>query len=146
MKKIRLYVIISLIILIILSIIMIVMIFINYDKPKLSNINKIAEIHCLEGLCIRNLKIIEKDEYTKLLSGEFINKTNKNLKEGFININFNLGRDTLTFGLYYPNLTVNQVSPIEYHFNNDGLIKAENYDLTKPSNKEIQEYLSEFID
>ena len=146
MKKIRLYVAISLIVLLILTITMVIIVIINKEKPKLSNINKIAEIHCLEDLCIKNLKIIEENEYTKLLSGEFINKNSENIKEGFVNINFKLGKETITFGLYYPDLKQNQESPIEYHFTNNGLNKAENYDLTKPSNEELQEYYSAFVD
>lgn len=146
MKKIRLYVAISLIVLLILTITMVIIIIVNKDKPKLSNINKIAEIHCLEDLCIKNLKIIEENEYTKLLSGEFINKNSKEIEAGFVNINFKLEEKTITFGLYYPDLKSNQVSPIEYHFTNNGLNKAENYDLTKPSNEELQEYYSAFVD
>ena len=146
MKKIRLYVAISLIVLLILTITMVIIIIVNKDKPKLSNINKIAEIHCLEDLCIKNLKIIEENEYTKLLSGEFINKNSKEIEAGFVNINFKLEEKTITFGLYYPDLKPNQESPIEYHFTNNGLNKAENYDLTKPSNEELQEYYAAFVD
>ena len=99
---------------------------------------KIKEDHCLEELCLINTKIIY-DNKNKIgeIEFNFKNKGTKTIQPGFIKI---VAKDNpeISFTVYNLELQPNGEMPSLIQFQNTKVVDIEDFELKKPTEKEIE--------
>lgn len=110
-----------------------------YQK-EYNHSSQISKKHCLNNLCILNIKIVYEYNSYGVITGDLINELDKPVSDGFINLNFYIDDKMEVLHFYHPSLNSKENIPLELQFTNYNILKAKDYKIEYPSEEEILEY------
>lgn len=105
--------------------------------------DKVKEEHCLDYLCISNMEMINEDENISIITGNLINKSDKIIPKGWINLVFTVEEEKITEAFYHEELQPNEAVPLELQHKNSKIVNAKDYKIKTPSKEEQEKYEQE---
>lgn len=120
----------------------------NEDEifEQITNTNpNIAKEHCLDNLCVTELKIVKADESINIIKGYIKNTTQAPLEASFIDLTFNVDGIPTVQPCYYESIPVGESYVIEIHYENDKLLNVDDYQVSRPTPEQLQKYKTELL-
>ena len=121
----------------------------NEDEivEQITNTNpNIAKEHCLDNLCVTDLKIVKADESINIIKGYIKNTTQAPLEASFIDLTFNVDGIPTVQPCYYETIPAGETYVIEIHYENDKLLNVADYQVSRPTPEQLQKYKTELLD
>lgn len=109
------------------------------ETPSKEKPSKLKEKHCLNGLCLTNVEIINDSSGIAVINGTITNISNETIPASCIKLIFELDQDSITKSICYLELKANQAVPLELQHQDKSLEKATDYKIEPFTSQELSQ-------
>lgn len=102
--------------------------------------SKLAKKHCLDGICITDLKITDLNGIECYLSANVKNETSSTITDKYIVLKFSNGNENYSTWYYISKLDSNEEFELQLGFSDSKVLTATDYEIVYAEGEELENY------
>lgn len=112
------------------------------NNENISNITEINRKHCLNSLCLSDVKIINYSPQFNIISGTITNESNEVLPSDCFKFIFEINEEIIEKNFCYPDMEAGISNELELQFTDPRVIHATDYSLQVLTEEEKKNFLN----